>query len=89
MITIIQQIPDFIEFVGRSESVLKHFNDMDMAYINLDDNTTKYNNISLTFDRIEFVNIDFHYNNKTSILNKFNISIDTNNKIIDNNTPKE
>jgi ABC-type multidrug transport system fused ATPase/permease subunit len=80
MITIIQQIPDFIEFVGRSESVLKHFNDMDMEYAELDNSTT--NNYTLTFDRIEFVNIDFHYNNKTPILNQFNVSIDTNNKII-------
>jgi ABC-type bacteriocin/lantibiotic exporter with double-glycine peptidase domain len=28
MMTVIQQIPDFIEFMGRSDAVLKHFNTM-------------------------------------------------------------
>ena len=84
MITIIQQIPDFIEFVGRSESVLKHFKNMDY----IDDQTEKEdkyanNNTSLTFDNITCVNITFYYNNqKIPILNNFNISLNTNNKVI-------
>jgi len=86
MITIIQQIPDFIEFVGRSESVLKHFKNMD--YIDEQKQKEKEdksvnNNISLTFDNIQCINVTFYYNNqKIPILNNFNISLNTNNKVI-------
>ena len=86
MITIIQQIPDFIEFVGRSESVLKHFKNMD--YIDEQkqkEKEDKYanNNPSLTFDNIKCINVIFYYNNqKIPILNNFNISLNTNNKVI-------
>jgi len=85
MITIIQQIPDFVEFVGRSESVLKHFKNMDylgdLAYSELDENKNTSNDL-LTFDTIECVNITFYYNNKIPILNNFNIMLKTENKII-------
>ena len=84
MITIIQQIPDFVEFVGRSESVLKHFKNMDylsdLTYSELGDDANKITD--LTFDTIECVNITFYYNNQTPILTNFNIILKTNNKII-------
>jgi len=32
MMAIITQIPDFVEFLGRSDSVLKHFKDMEQYY---------------------------------------------------------
>jgi ABC-type bacteriocin/lantibiotic exporter with double-glycine peptidase domain len=83
MITIIQQIPDFVEFVGRSESVLKHFKNMDylgeVAYSEYD--SSDYD-LTLTFDTIECVNITFYYNNQTPILNNFNMLLKTDNKII-------
>lgn len=90
MITIIQQIPDFIEFVGRSDSVLKHFKNMEYNKINLDSKSESdlqiegsgNLNMNLTFDTIECVNIVFYYNNKIPILNNFDISLKTNNKII-------
>jgi ATP-binding cassette subfamily B protein len=82
MITIIQQIPDFVEFIGRSDSVLKHFNKMNIDYKQINDDLLNTNNIILNFDHIEFVNVVFYYNNKIPILNNFNISILTNNKII-------
>lgn len=85
MITIIQQIPDFVEFVGRSESVLKHFKNIDYlsetAYSELSDGKNTDNN-HLTFDTMECVNITFYYNNKIPILNNFNIMLKTENKII-------
>jgi ABC-type bacteriocin/lantibiotic exporter with double-glycine peptidase domain len=81
MITIIQQIPDFVEFVGRSESVLKHFKNMD--YKSIDQINTSYKKISLlTFDDIKYVNVNFNYNNQMTILTNFNIQFTTNNKII-------
>jgi ABC-type bacteriocin/lantibiotic exporter with double-glycine peptidase domain len=84
MITIIQQIPDFVEFIGRSDSVLKHFNKMNIDYrqIKIEEEKEEVNNVILNFDHIEFVNIVFYYNNKIPILNNFNTSISTNNKII-------
>ena len=85
MITIIQQIPDFVEFVGRSESVLKHFKNIDYlsetAYSELSYGKNTDNN-HLTFDTMECVNITFYYNNKIPILNNFNIILKTENKII-------
>jgi ABC-type bacteriocin/lantibiotic exporter with double-glycine peptidase domain len=82
MITIIQQIPDFVEFVGRSESVLKHFKNMDylgeVAYSEYDSSS----DYDLTFDTIECVNVDFNYNNQTTILTNFNMTVKTDNKII-------
>lgn len=85
MITIIQQIPDFVEFVGRSESVLKHFKNIDYlsetAYSELSYGKNTDNN-HLTFDTMECVNITFYYNNKIPILNNFNIMLKTENKII-------
>jgi ABC-type bacteriocin/lantibiotic exporter with double-glycine peptidase domain len=84
MITIIQQIPDFIEFIGRSESVLKHFKNMD--YIDEQNEREKEKEdkyTSLAFDNIKCINVMFYYNNqKIPILNNFNISLNTNNKII-------
>jgi ABC-type bacteriocin/lantibiotic exporter with double-glycine peptidase domain len=83
MITIIQQIPDFIEFIGRSDSVLKHFNKMNINYKEIeDDSISSQNQPNLTFNHIEFVNITFYYNNKIPILNNLNLSILTDNKII-------
>ena len=81
MITIIQQIPDFVEFVGRSDSVLKHFKNMDyLSDLTLRDDENKITD--LTFDTIECVNITFNYNNQTPILTNFNIMLKTDNKII-------
>jgi ABC-type bacteriocin/lantibiotic exporter with double-glycine peptidase domain len=84
MITIIQQIPDFIEFVGRSDSVLKHFKNMEADYnkIDFEIDSDSENKHTLSFDNIECVNIDFYYNNQPPILNKFSVLLQTNNKII-------
>ena len=83
MITIIQQIPDFVEFVGRSESVLKHFNNMDYKNVSLHkEKKILDQNTSLTFDTIQCVNVNFNYNNQMPILTNFNIMLKTDNKII-------
>lgn len=80
MMTIIQQIPDFIEFFGRSEAVLKHFNSMGMDIFK---ETKQYKNLDLQFKNIRFENISFKYaSNEKPTFENLNLSIDTNDKII-------
>jgi ABC-type bacteriocin/lantibiotic exporter with double-glycine peptidase domain len=81
MSTIIQQVPDFVEFLGRSDSVLKHFNEMTKDYNGVINR--KYNSVDLSFKHIEFENVSFKY--KTSdkyLFQNANIHLDTDNKII-------
>jgi len=79
--TMIQQIPDFIEFLGRSESVIKHFKNMSEDYTNLINKN--YNSISLDFNKITFENVSFKYKNGFSnVLNNFNKTIMIEDKII-------
>jgi len=59
MSTIIQQIPDFIEFLGRSDSVLKQFNNMENDYVTI--MARKYHPAELVFKTIRFENISFKY----------------------------
>jgi ABC-type branched-subunit amino acid transport system ATPase component len=80
--SIIQQLPDFIEFLGRTDSILKHFEDMKDKY---DDvlNKPVYQERDLNFENIRFENITFQYStNHKKIFESSNFSVDTNNKII-------
>ena len=80
-LTMIQQIPDFIEFLGRSESVIKHFKNMSEDYTNL--TNKNYNSIQLNFNKITFENVSFKYKNGFSnVLNNFNKNIMIKDKII-------
>lgn len=80
-VTMIQQIPDFIEFLGRSESVVKHFKNMSEDYTNLINKN--YNSIPLDFNKITFENVSFKYKNGFSnVLNNFNKTIVVKDKII-------
>lgn len=84
MIAIIQQIPDFIEFIGRSDSVLKYFKHLDNNYMIIDkmyDN--KYEDVDLEFNTIRFENVSFKYStSNVNVMDDFNITINTHNKII-------
>jgi ATP-binding cassette subfamily B protein len=81
IITVIQQIPDFIEFLGRSDSVIKHFKNMAMDYNKL--NELNYNDINLTFNTIRFEDVSFKYQNGfKNVLNHFNKTLNINDKII-------
>jgi len=83
MITIIQQIPDFIEFLGRSDSVLVHFKNMETSYDLLKKNEKQYKKTDLDFQTIEFENISFHYqSNNKPLFDNLSLSLDLNNKII-------
>ena len=80
MITIIQQIPDFIEFLGRSDSVLKYFKNMEdyeEVY------NKKYKKVDLKFETIKFEDVNFKYKtNNNYLFENLNIKFNTNNKII-------
>ena len=80
-LTMIQQIPDFIEFLGRSDSVVKHFQNMAEDYTQF--MKTNYIEKPLKFNKIRFENVDFKYKQGFSyVLKKFNKTLDLNDKII-------
>ena len=80
-LTMIQQIPDFIEFLGRSDSVVKHFQNMAEDYTQF--MKTNYVEKPLQFNKIRFENVDFKYKQGFSyVLKKFNKTLDLNDKII-------
>lgn len=81
MITIIQQIPDFIEFLGRSDAVLKHFKNMESEFTALSANNYEYSN--LEFNKISFENVSFKYNaSDKPTFDNLSISLNTANQII-------
>ena len=80
-ISIFQQLPDYIEFIGRFNSVIDIFNNMDKDYLSIINK--KYNNHNLVFNNIKFININFKYKNNTNyIFKNLNLEINLNNKII-------
>lgn len=83
MITIIQQIPDFIEFLGRSDSVLVHFKNMENSYDLLKKNENQYKKVILEFNKIHFEKVSFGYQSSDKLLfENLNLSLDIDNKII-------
>jgi ABC-type bacteriocin/lantibiotic exporter with double-glycine peptidase domain len=78
MLSNIQQIPEYIEFIGRSSMINSLFN-IDETKIE----KKIYKKYNLNFDKIEFQNVSFKYKeHKINILNNFNLTIDGNNKIL-------
>ena len=86
MMTIIQQIPDFIEFMGRSDSVLKHFEKLkstDDVSASLEGPGQITPALSLPFEKITFKNVEFQYASGTKpVLKNLSLEIDTRNNII-------
>ena len=81
IISIFQQLPDYIEFIGRSESVIDIFDNMDNNYLSTINK--KYKNYNLPFDNIKFKNVNFRYKNSNNdIFKNLNLEINLNNKII-------
>jgi ABC-type bacteriocin/lantibiotic exporter with double-glycine peptidase domain len=81
MSTVVQQIPDFIEFLGRSDSVLKYFRTMPEDY----DSILQKKNFEedLDFRNIRFENITFKYTTNTKyIFENLTMYLDTDDKII-------
>ena len=79
--TMIQQIIEYIDFIGRAESVIDVFDNMKMNGKKLEEKT--YKKHDLTFDNIRYENVSFQYTNENKLaFEKLNININTNNKII-------
>jgi len=78
ILTSIQQIPEYIEFVGRSSMINNLFE--------LNENTlleNKYKTYNLPFDSIKFINIKFKYKKHNKyLLNNFNLDIKADNNIM-------
>jgi ABC-type bacteriocin/lantibiotic exporter with double-glycine peptidase domain len=81
ILTSVQQIPEYIEFIGRSAMINNTFKDINFNKIYSNDD--EYIDHALEFNTIIFENISFKYKNqKKNILNNFNLYIETDNKII-------
>lgn len=84
----IQNIPDYLEFIGRLEYIMEYFNDMLGDKANLLETVEKrYDPTSeMAFNKITFEGVDFvyanHKNSTKKILDNFSITVDTQNKII-------
>ena len=84
MLGTLNEIPEYLEFIGRIEYIMVIFNEMlggktDMQ--KLMDKT--YKDQTLEFDRIRFKNVSFKYDGTDKlILKNFNIDLDVNGKII-------
>jgi ABC-type bacteriocin/lantibiotic exporter with double-glycine peptidase domain len=81
MSALIQNISDFVEFYGRINSVLNHFDNMD---INLKfGELAECSDKDLTFDLIRFEDVSFKYKTAdTLVFDKLNLNIKTEGKII-------
>ena len=80
MTGLIQNISDFVEFYGRIESVIDHFDEMDLD-LNIEKKEPVDNDVE--FDVIRFEDVSFKY--KTSpnlVLDHFNLTLKANNNII-------
>ena len=108
MSIIIQQYPEFVEFYGRTETVLKKFKDLQKPIPsspptdNIKDSSSTSTTektrddatsaaetsattttTNLEFNKIVFKNVDFKYSSTNKmVLQDFNMSINTNNKVI-------
>jgi len=77
MVSMIQMVPDFVEFVGRTSTVLKFFKDFNLN--SLDVQRGNYQNVDLPFKEVEFKNIGFYYSGSedTPVFSGFNLKMDT------------
>lgn len=82
----IQNIPDYLEFIGRLEYIIEHFNKMLGGKMNsYDFSKKKYSKHETEFDTIIFENVDFVYSshkNSKNIFEKMSIQLDIQKKVI-------
>ena len=85
MLSTIQNLPDYLEFVGRLEYIITDFNTMLGDKENLLPIANKhYSYKVLNFAKLKFKNVSFHYNTQsdTPIFQNLSLTINTQNKII-------
>lgn len=77
----IQSIPEYIDYIGRADYVLNVFNNM--IYRSEKKNTQIYKKIDLPFNKIQFKDVSFKYNESNKVLfEKLNITVKTDGKIV-------
>jgi len=75
------QIPDIIEFIGRTDTVLKHFKDMEKYIPSIDSQT--YEKYDLPFNVVEFDKVSFQYESgENPVFTDKSLQIDMRNKIV-------
>ena len=81
MATFIQQVPDIIEFLGRTDNIIKDFEKIEIDHT-FSEKT--YSPVNIPFEIIEFKNVSFKYKSGTSyVFENLNLKLDTTkNKII-------
>ena len=82
-----QQVPEFIDFLGRTESVIKHFNNMEYEYTDIVKNEEYLIKPDIPFHIVRFENVTYKYVTNDNIVNnyvlqEFNLTMDLNNKTI-------
>jgi len=78
---LIQNISDFVEFYGRINSVIDHFDEMNLD-LNIKEKG-KPSNEDIEFNVIRFEDVSFKYKTSPSmVLDHFNLTLQTNNNII-------
>jgi len=77
MVSMIQMVPDMVEFVGRTKTVLGYFKDFNLNSIHLKRN--EYANVNLPFNSVTFQDVGFSYagNEDMPVLTNFNLKLDT------------
>jgi len=81
MISSIQQVPDFVEFIGRANAVMSMFNDLEKNYNNTVAN--QYPDHHLSFTHFRFENVYFQYaTTGQKIYDNYSTDIHVENKII-------
>ena len=79
--TLIQQIPQYIEFIGRAESVFKYFKDTEKDYIKTQ--KMHYDHQTLEFNSIQLKDVSFKYeSSENPLFENKNMLVYTTNKII-------
>jgi ATP-binding cassette subfamily B protein len=81
----INNLPDWLEFIGRIEYITEDFNKMLGDDLNIQELLNKnYNTHELKFDNIKFDDITFYYKSKktTPVFTNTSLNIDTDQKII-------
>jgi len=71
--SIIQQLPDYIEFIGRCNSVLDVFKTYKEEY--LKNNNKKYIKYDVNFNTIRIQNLSFYYSADKEIFNNLNLTL--------------
>ena len=77
-----QNLPDYLEFIGRINFVMKKFETLIGNY-NPEDYNKNYDDINLNFNEIYFNNVSFKYNGTTEyIFENLNLKLNTKNNVI-------